>query len=89
MTTITERIRQEEECFKKAKAAHRVRLNKLEDVAYKRIFKQLKKTDFFETDFTDVELVEGFKKMIEWKRKSNTKDQSAVPFSDSPQLQDS
>ena len=53
MTTIAEQIRKEDEAFKKATASHRARLKKLEDATYKRIFKQLKKTVFFEIEFTD------------------------------------
>ena len=88
MTTIAEQIRKEDEAFKKAKASHRARLKKLEDTTYKRIFKQLKKTDFLEIEFTDIELVDGFNKMIEWKRKRNTQDHLAAPGSDLSQSHD-
>ena len=89
MTTIAEQIRKEDEAFKKATASHRARLKKLEDATYKRIFKQLKKTDFLEIEFTDTELVEGFNKMIEWKRKRSTQNHSVAPRSDASQLQES
>jgi len=71
MTSTAELIKKEYEALQKAKSAYRSRIQKLEESEHKRVLKFMKKAAFFETDFSDSELQEGFEKMIEWKRKSD------------------
>lgn len=78
MTSTAELIKKEYEALQKAKSAYRSRIQKLEESEHKRVLKFMKKAAFFETDFSDSELQEGFEKMIEWKRKS---DQQNSPMS--------
>lgn len=73
MATTAEMIRQENEAFKKAKSTHRARIKKLQEAELKRFLKIMKQTSILETEFSDAELLEGFKKMIEWKKRKDEK----------------
>ena len=68
MASTAELIRKENEALKKARETHRARIKKLEESEYKRILKLLKNVQFFETEFSDVELEAGFRKMVELKQ---------------------
>lgn len=78
MTSTAELIRKENEAIKKTNSASRERIKKLKEAEYKRAFKFLKKTDFFDTEFSDSELLEGFNKMIDWKKKCDEKTSSST-----------
>lgn len=69
MANTAELIRKENEALEKAKKAHQAKIKKLEESEFKRIFKLLKQKHFFEIDFSETELSEGFDKMIDWKKK--------------------
>lgn len=83
MANTAELIRKENEVLEKAKKAHQAKIKKLEEAEFKRIFKLLKQKHFFEIDFTDTELSEGFDKMIDWKKKRDDAMASSEQQSDS------
>jgi len=71
MASTEELIQKETGALKKAKETYRVRVRKLEENEYKRILKILKHVHFFETEFSDAELQEGFGKMVKLKQPPN------------------
>jgi len=68
MPTTAELIQKENAALSKAKETYRNRVQKLEQNEFKRILKYLKQSHFFEADFSDNELQEGFKKMVQTKQ---------------------
>lgn len=68
MASTAKLIQRELDVLQKAKDTHRARVKKLEENEFKRILKFLKQANFFETDFSDSDLQEGFSRMVESKQ---------------------
>jgi len=68
MPTTAELIHKEEEEFKKARNRRRSRLKKIEEDELKRLFRILKLTDYFKYEFSDKELFNGLKQIVQMKK---------------------
>ena len=67
MPTAAELIAKEDDELRKAQVSRNKKVKKIQDQEVQRIFKTLKKTDYFNIEFSDEELFEGLQNMVQLK----------------------